>query len=99
MEAGKKFPRMLGSTKFYGEKPLMDNLAETIHDPGSVDIHASWRIMLERVKTGTLADGFLGNAQCMAPQSLKKAMTRGYPFQVIFLCCFTIGRESGIFCG
>ena len=79
-----------------GKQPLMDHLAQAIHDPGPVEVEPRRLFVFERMKGGTLAENVERLRVGVSPDRLEERVARRDPFEAIRLRRLAVGRATRI---
>ena len=64
---------------FDGEEPLVDDPAESVHDPSAIEVNPDRALVLNRVEARPLLERLLRLPDRMAPQSLEERVTGRNP--------------------
>jgi hypothetical protein len=67
------------------EETLMDGIAQSVNDTGTVNIQAGGMFILKRIKAGARSNGISGNGAGMSAKRFEERVPRGNPFQVVLL--------------
>ncbi len=88
-----RFPEgwFLAVGHFDGKQPFVDDLSETVHDAGTVEIESRWLVMLDRVEARPCAEGVHGQQRGVTADGLEEWMPRRDPFQSVFLRHVAVG--------
>jgi hypothetical protein len=77
-------------TRFYGEEPFMDGIAESIDDLRAVEVNSYRHGDIERIEAGTIGERIAGLVDRMAAQRFEERMAGGNPFEAMLVRSFAI---------
>src|SRR5207245_6125287 len=95
-QAGLLEPTLAILEALHGEKPLVDDLPESIHHARPVEVDARRVLMLERVKGRALAEGIKGLGVRMPPDRFEQRMAGRDPLKFLRFRRLPVGGAARI---
>jgi hypothetical protein len=80
----------------HGEQPLVNDLAESIHDTRPVEVDTRGMVVLERIEGRTLAEDVKRPRVGVPPDRLEQRMTRRDPLQLLGFGRLTVRRAARV---
>src|SRR5262249_20661943 len=82
--------------EFDGEQAFVDDLAQTVHYAGTVEVQPRRVVVIQGVKAGTLGKFAPSQVQRVPANRLEKGMPRRDPLQIILVGRRPVSRAAGV---